>query len=608
MQRGQAPPQPGSDRKYATHNATGGALLRWASTRPTRTRHTLVSSTAQLSSSMDQDQNEVPSPGEPAQATPDRTIEGAPPCFLREAVEEFYLDDEAAPEIQGTPAGISFPRWMPITHCDDKRPSLILLAGETLVVPVAIECDARLYVRYCAALPEISSDGLVCEIAYRDGARMGGEPSVLCELPILGGLQTPFWRTSEFDLSFLAGKQVSLAISCRPGPLGDPSADWLAISDLCFARADRLTLVRAQSFHKLRSRNEIEHFSAVYRHSMYSEVQDSRAEATTGRLRATRRLGTREVEVPSELGFIQGDVSPQQGEAAFEYASRLLGSCIRQAPPDFGGRLKSRARARRGLKVLSLCSGAARIEADFAATASREVWWSLLDMNADLLGLASLQFSSGTRLDLIEANVNELNHSGEKWDVILCVSALHHVVELERVMRFCHDSLNDGGEFWSIGEYVGRNGSRLWPEARYEADKLFRQMPERYRLNHHTNRTDEELPDNDCSVSTFEGIRSEEIEGALDKWFSPVDVYRRNCFLWRLVNLAYADNFDIRKPEDRSWIIRMVNAELSHFRSGGRATELNGVYRPRFSGAALRPARASRFSRFGRRVLGLFSR
>jgi SAM-dependent methyltransferase len=229
-------------------------------------------------------------------------------------------------------------------------------------------------------------------------------------------------------------------------------------------------------------------------------------------------------------------------------------------------------------------------------------------MNADLLGLASRQFASVTRLDLIEANVNELTCSGEKWDVILCVSALHHVVELERVMKFCHDSLDDGGEFWSIGEYVGRNGNRLWPEARYEANKLFKQIPARYRWNHHANRTDEELPDNDCAVSTFEGIRSEEIESALDKWFSPVDVYRRNCFLWRLVNLAYADNFDVQKSEDRSWIIRMVNAELTYFRSGGRATELNGVYRPRFGGVALEKAGVSRFARFGRRVLGLFSR
>lgn len=554
-------------------------------------------------------QSETPSPGEVAQAAPDEASEEAGARFDREADGEFYLDDAAALEIQGTPVGISFPRWMQVTHCDDKRRSLVLLAGETLVVPVVvIEPDTRLYVRCCAALPEISSDGLVCEIAYRDGDESGEEASVLCALPILGGLQTPHWRTSELDLSFLAGKRVSVVISCRPGPLGDPSADWLAVSDLCIARADRLTLVRAQSFHTLRAQNEIEHFSAVYRHSMYSEVQDSRAEAATGHLRAIRRLGTRDAAESPDIGLIQGDVLPEPGETAYAYASRLLASGISQAPPDFGRRLKSRARAGRVVKVLSLCSGAARIEADFAAAAGRNVSWSLLDMNADLLGLASRQFASVTSLDLIEANVNELTCSGEKWDVILCVSALHHVVELERVMKFCHDSLDDGGEFWSIGEYVGRNGNRLWPEARYEANKLFKQIPARYRWNHHANRTDEELPDNDCAVSTFEGIRSEEIESALDKWFSPVDVYRRNCFLWRLVNLAYADNFDVQKSEDRSWIIRMVNAELTYFRSGGRATELNGVYRPRFGGVALEKAGASRFARFGRRVLGLFSR
>lgn len=182
---------------------------------------------------------------------------------------------------------------------------------------------------------------------------------------------------------------------------------------------------------------------------------------------------------------------------------------------------------------------------------------------------------------LIEANVNELDFSGEKWDVILCVSALHHIVELERVLKFCHDSLNEGGEFWSIGEYVGRNGNRLWPEARYEANQVFERLPEQYRLNRHTNQVDHEIPDNDYSVGCFEGIRSEDIESILDKWFHPVDVCRRNCFLWRLINLAYSDNFNILKSDDRSRIISMVNAEAAHFQAGGRGTELFGVYRPR---------------------------
>jgi hypothetical protein len=60
-----------------------------------------------------------------------------------------------------------------------------------------------------------------------------------------------------------------------------------------------------------------------------------------------------------------------------------------------------------------------------------------------------------------------------------------------------------------------------------------------------------------------------------------VQVYRRNCFLWRLVDLAYADNYDLANADDIAWIHRAVDAELAHYRAGGHPTELHGVYRKR---------------------------
>lgn len=51
-----------------------------------------------------------------------------------------------------------------------------------------------------------------------------------------------------------------------------------------------------------------------------------------------------------------------------------------------------------------------------------------------------------------------------------------------------------------------------WQPAVAEANLFFEQLPERYRLNHHTKQLDFEIPDNDYSLGCFEGIRSEEIE------------------------------------------------------------------------------------------------
>lgn len=495
---------------------------------------------------------------------------------------EFYLDETAQLEITGTTKGIDLTRWMQIAHCEDKRTALVLISGESvkLTGTINIERDTMLFMRYSAALPDISADGLICEVCFQ-GLEQEQPADLICTLPVSGGKQTPYWRVIELDISFLVHREGCLLLRCGPGPAGDPSSDWLAISDLSIARVDRLSILKARSFHELRTRNEIEHFSGVYRHSMYSTVQNHRAEIAAGESRPVRKLvGGSDFVQSIDPSLIDGDVVPLSGESPYGYASRLLASSIPQQPPNFAMRLKSRAEG--GIvKVLSICSGASRFEASYAAQVGTNVEWSLLDINVDLLGLACKQFSSTVKLDLIEANVNELEYSGEKWDVILCISALHHVVELESVIKFCHGSLNEGGEFWSIGEYVGRNGNRLWPEARDEANKIFYQLPEKYRLNRHTNQIDTKIPDNDYSVGCFEGIRSEEIESVLDRWFHCDDVYRRNCFLWRLINLAYSDNYSLLESDDRKLIISMVNAEVAHFQSGGRCTELFGVFRPR---------------------------
>lgn len=495
----------------------------------------------------------------------------------------FYLDEDSIFDISGTPSNIEFPRWMQIVHCVDRRNALILVAGEKINLSKAlkINIDTHIYIRYSAGLSSISADGLFCEIVFI-GAEQPDSENLIATLPLCGGSQSKDWRSADLDISFLAGLRGYFTIRCHPGKNDDPVGDWLAISDLCIATEDQLSLTKARSFHKLRFRNEIEHFSDAYRHSMYSSIQNQRSRIAAGRSRIVRKLICGN-DVPSTLNISSiGDIEPLPGESLHAYTTRLQSMYIHQSPPDFYERLKSRSEAGGIIKVLSVCSGAARIEASLAAHVGTNVEWSLLDINVDLLDLASKQFAPSVKLDLIEANANSLTCSGEKWDIILCVSALHHIVELERFMKFCHGSLNKDGEFWNIGEYVGRNGNRLWPGAREEANKLFHHLPEQYRVNHHTHQIDFEVPDNDYSVGCFEGIRSEDIEPILDRWFLPFDVYRRNCFLWRLFNQAYSDNYDLQNPEDRIWIAYIVNAEMNYFLKGGRGTELHGIYKPRF--------------------------
>ena len=156
-------------------------------------------------------------------------------------------------------------------------------------------------------------------------------------------------------------------------------------------------------------------------------------------------------------------------------------------------------------------------------------------------------------VEAIEGDLNTIDLQGSRFDVIICVAALHHVVELEHVIDTIAGALEPNGEFWSIGEYIGRNGIRLWPEDYEAANTFFTQLSERHRtytLPGFEPRVDKYLPNFDHSVDLFEGIRSEEIYFTLHQKLFPLHADRRDCVLSRLIDPGYSSNYDLGNPDD----------------------------------------------------------
>ncbi len=214
---------------------------------------------------------------------------------------------------------------------------------------------------------------------------------------------------------------------------------------------------------------------------------------------------------------------------------------------------------------------------------------TLTDINPDLMARAKARLAGKARVRCEVMNLNRLQLPDNHYDIIVCVSALHHVVELERVIGQSAAALVDDGQFWNVGEYVGRNGTRLYDDAYAIANDYFQKLPEKYRVNRNpgsSGATDERLPNLDCSLTCFEGIRSADIEPIMAQHFSPVDVIKYDCFLWRLFNLAYYDNYDLDQPSDREIVDKAVELEVEFVRNGGRPTALWGVYRARQCGVA----------------------
>lgn len=494
----------------------------------------------------------------------------------------FFLSTEVPLRIAATAAPPPT-RWMKVAGSGIARPALVLTAGESAASADAVEVGpgSRLLLRYGAALDTLSADGATLRIEMSRGALV----HVVADLSLPGGSAGCAVHEAQLALDAWPAGTWDIRLCVGPGPDHDPTADWVAIYDLAIAPAEQLALIASRAFSVERTANEIAHFASVYDHEMYHGDASRRASRPPAKCQALQDLAE-EWSQREEMAQAPMDAFPAPGELSetlrdpFHYTHHLLSTALRATPPDFHGRLAALA-VERPIRILSLCSGAARIEAGMAALAGPAARWTLMDLNESLLQSAAANFPDGITPELVAGDLNRIRDFGARFDVILCVSGLHHIVELESVFAFIDVALADDGEFWSIGEAIGRNGNRLWGRDLAAANACFSALPERLRHNHHTGKIDASLPDDDYGSASFEGIRSQELLPLMLERFDPVDLYRRNCFLWRLVNQAYSRNYDMADPDDVDRLKGFVHAEIAHFRQGGRPTELHGIFRKR---------------------------
>jgi SAM-dependent methyltransferase len=501
--------------------------------------------------------------------------------FMEQA-SEFFLSTEVPLELTEVNVAPS-DRWMQIVHSGLARPALVLLAGEsaTLTDGLRLEAGSQLLLRFGAALADLSADGATLGLDLV--STTASHP--VAEFSVIPGPGLHVVRDVVIALGAWAGGPWRIRLRVGPGAAHDPRGDWIAIYELVVAQAENLSLVAARAFQSERTRNELAHFASVYDHEMFHGNQPTTPHADkSAHCRPLQDLvgqwaGTTVVNDRDETSYFPApiDLAPELRDP-YHYAHYLLDDALRSKAPNFHQRLGAMAAAR-PLRILSLCSGAARIEAGMAAVAGSAAHWTLMDLSESLLQSAAMNFPDGIVPDLIAGNLNEIRNFGERFDVIMCVSGLHHIVELERVVDFIRDALVDDGEFWSIGEAIGRNGNRLWGSDLEVANGCFHELPARLRRNRYSGIIDESLPDDDYASGTFEGIRSQDIVPLLMDRFESVHLYRRNCFLWRLVNQAYSDNYDMENPVDIAHLHSIVSAEIAHFRGGGRPTEMHAVFR-----------------------------
>jgi SAM-dependent methyltransferase len=489
----------------------------------------------------------------------------------------FVLSETAGLAIV-TAAGDSSPepRWRMLPHLSQSRPCLVLQAGDRWQIPLPNNGEsAEFFMSFGRGTPGAASHGaLKLEVLTARG---------LLDLLRVSAGNREEGKLTEIRLSLdelPPANDGQLFITAEMAPHGDKTAQIaagepiaaVAIAELVIGPRHLIPLLRARAFPELRLRNEIAHFGAVYDHHLF-EGRRQRAQSA----QALPRVAAVARPAPSPRPEIS-DLTPNAGEDVYHFAHRLLGAGLRIKPPDFHQRLANLAAGGRR-DIISLCVGTGQIEASLVRSTNQPVALTLVDINRSLLDQAEALMPPHCATTSIVQDVNEIALPSRHFDIAIFVSGAHHVVELEHLWQELHRALRDDGELWLIGEQIGPNGNRLDIECFEAANRAFSALPERLRRNAYTGDIDREIPNIDHAEATFEGIRSQEIEATLARHFLPVEIYKRNCFLWRMVNQAYSDNYDLSQADDIATIRSLVKAEIDYFLAGGTATELHGVYR-----------------------------
>lgn len=369
-------------------------------------------------------------------------------------------------------------------------------------------------------------------------ARRRSEHASITELSGSRESGDPVRNESMVSESAVAGSELCTGVNNK--------SDNLAEIEMVVSSQNALSLNRARTNWEVRMKNEIAHFSRAYRQPMFQRNLKSNA---------------------------------------FAYAQRIIQEGEISDPIHFAARAYELCKDRKR-KILTICCGAARVEESLFKNCVVKPDITLVDINKDLLEMAAHRMKDVADSSFIVGDANQVELPQQKYDIAICVSGLHHIVELERLFAQLARCLVPGGEFWSIGEYVGRNGARLWPESYEVANAIFSSLPEKYRRNNVSvldhKPIDKTLSNVDCSVASFEGIRAEEIEDTIVAFFEQDKINKWSTIAWRVIGPAYVDNYDIEDEADREIVREIAQNDIDYFRSGTlKPVGMRGIFKPR---------------------------
>ena len=221
--------------------------------------------------------------------------------------------------------------------------------------------------------------------------------------------------------------------------------------------------------------------------------------------------------------------------------------------------IKARAAKQDHVNVLSIGSGNGQQEMAIAQRLLRRGCSNFLiegleysEANVAAANKDAEEAGLGKHVRFFTGDFNKLKADRER-DVVIANQVLHHVSELEILFDAIAEMIEGGGAFLTR-DVIGRNDHRAWPECKELIDRIWEEMPRRYKYSHREERFLEAFPDKDYAQKSFEGVRAQDILPLMLERFSFFRFYAFGGLVERFLNHALGPNFDLKNEDDLAFV------------------------------------------------------
>lgn len=251
---------------------------------------------------------------------------------------------------------------------------------------------------------------------------------------------------------------------------------------------------------------------------------------------------------------------------------------------DFTAEIVAAARRFEAPRLLSLGCGYGGMEIACARQLGGAYEILAVDLNENLFRQAREEVArDGLNVEFQALDLNFAEIEESSFDVVFAHASLHHLLNFEHLFAQVYRGLSNGGRFIVL-DIIGKTQVLFWPENIRFATDLVTHMPELYRRGL--------AADAKVLFSSYldgaeqqgmEGIRQEELEEQIGRYFRPLKTFKYNSFV-RLIctHPTIALAFDPERTEDQAYLDSLFRLDLDQISKGAlRATEMFSVYEKR---------------------------